>query len=121
MNKLKFKTFTWPNNPERLHVEYVREPVYEKNDAGDTMFVGMGPLRRTVTGSGAFFGSGAYDSFRELAALMGQSTPGSLIHPVCGTMNAYFTELKLSQEPRENFAAYTFAFREADSSGAIPK
>ena len=35
-----------------------------------------------------------------------------LFHPVWMTTNAYFTELKLMQEPTENYVAYSFAFRE---------
>lgn len=121
MDKLQYKTFLWPTNPERYHVSYSREPQYIKTEEGETVFTGMGPLLRTITGSGAFTGEDAYFNFRKLAAMMNPVTPGRLTHPIWGSISAYLTDLTLSQEPKENYVAYTFTFREADSSGNIPK
>ncbi len=121
MNKLKFKTFTWPENPERFSIYCLREPVYVTLEDKSVAFSSMGPLKRTISGSGAFVGSNAYTNFTALAALAQQTTPGQLIHPTWGTISAYLTELTLTQEPKENYVAYTFTFREANSSGAIPK
>lgn len=102
-------------------MRYVREPVYEKNGSGDTVFFGMGPMKRTFTGEGVFFGESAYASFKELAAKFAEPTAGALVHPIWGTYQAYLTELELTQEPKENQVAYRFTFREADGDGAIPK
>lgn len=99
----------------------MREPVYTKNSAGDTVFSGMGPVKRRVTGKGAFFGETAYADFLELLALFNGEGWGELVHPVWGTLNAYFTELELTQEPKFNYVAYQFEFREADADGAIPE
>lgn len=120
MEKLQYKTFVWPNNPERYQQSYVREPVYTKDESGKTVFSGMGPMKRTFSGSGVFFGSTAYDDFKELAALFATGTPGGLNHPIWGLHQAYFTELELTQEPKANYVAYRFEFREADEDGAIP-
>ena len=121
MDKLKFKTFIWPENPERYRVESKREPVYSKTEDGTRTFDGLGPRKRVVTGSGCFAGSDAYTNFKALEALTADVTAGALVHPVWGTVTAFFTGLVLEQEPRENYVAYSFTFREADSSGAIPE
>lgn len=121
MDKLSYKGWKWPQNPERYEQLYVREPVYEKNSSDVVVFTGMGPAKRTFSGSGVFFGSTAFANFKALAALFAQTTSGALAHPVWGTFQAYFTELEMTQEPSENEVAYRFTFREADSNGAIPK
>lgn len=121
MEKLQFKTFVWPQNPHTYREEYLREPVYGKDELGETVFLGMGPMKRTVTGEGVFFGATAFASFRALSALFGESSTGSLIHPVWGSRNVWFTGLELTQEPKENCVSYRFTFREADADGEIPK
>lgn len=118
---LRYKTFIWPENPERYRVESLREPEYVTDDAGVTSFSGLGERKRTVTGSGCFTGANAYTDFKALEALTKAATAGTLTHPVWGTMTAFFTGLTLEQEPRENYVAYSFTFREADSSGGIPQ
>ena len=121
MNKLVYKNFVWPQNPERYQQDYVREPIYARNEAGQTVFSGMGPMKRTITGSGAFFGDTAYADFLALAKVFEDGTYGGLIHPVFGTYRCYFTELRLVQEPRKDYVAYQFEFREADEQGNIPQ
>lgn len=121
MNKLSFKDFTWPTNPEEYHEDFAREACYDKNAAGDSVFSGMGPMKRVITGSGAFFGVDAYTDFARLAALFAQSSTGTLTHPVFGERTVYFTKLKMRQSPKSDYIAYSFAFTEADADGAIPK
>lgn len=121
MNKMTYKTFTWPQNPEHFQHTYLREPEYGKNAAGDPVFTGMGPKKLTVTGSGAFSGDTAYADFKALAAIFAQPEAGELNHPVWGNISAYFTELEMIQEPRADYVAYRFKFREADANGGIPK
>lgn len=121
MDKLKFKSFTWPINPEVYQEDYVRDPLYAKTDDGDSVFSGMGPMKRVITGSGAFFGTGAVESFTTLATLFSSAEKGSLVHPVLGNRSVYFTRLQMSQSPKSDYVAYSFEFREADAEGAIPK
>lgn len=121
MNKMKYKTFTWPENPADFAIDYVREPVYETLADKSVVFRGLGPLKRTFRGSGAFAGGDAYQSFKALAALMNQTTSGTLEHPVWGSFTAYLVELHLEQEPRPNYVAYSFRLREANSNNAIPE
>ncbi|MCI8619287.1 MAG: hypothetical protein HFG44_04355 [Oscillospiraceae bacterium] len=121
MTKMKFKTFTWPNNPERYEVEFVRPIEYRKNDAGQEVFAGLGGNCRTMKGFGVFVGSSAYADFKKLEALLYENTAGTLIHPVWQSSKVFFTRLKLVQEPVENYVAYEFTFQEADASGGIPQ
>ena len=44
MDKLVFKTFTWPMNPETCQESFLREPLYVKTDDGKTVFSGMGAM-----------------------------------------------------------------------------
>jgi len=121
MDNLTYKSFTWPNNPEVYHEDYVREALYAKTDDGDTVFSGMGPMKRVITGSGAFFGSDAAATFTRLATVFSGPDKGALVHPVWGTRTAYFTKLQMTQSPKADYVAYSFEFREADEDGAIPK
>ncbi len=121
MNKLSFKDFIWPANPEEYHEDFVRDALYDKNYAGDNVFCGMGPMKRVITGSGAFFGINAYTDFNQLATLFAQSSTGTLTHPVFGERTVYFTKLQMSQSPKSDYVAYSFEFMEVDENGAIPK
>lgn len=121
MDKLYYKDFVWSQNPEVYRQSYSREPVYIKNDMDVVVFDGMGPLHRTITGSGSFFGATAYTDFQSLAALCGSEEPGALVHPIWGRALVYLTELEMTQDSRENHVAYRFTFREADENGVIPK
>jgi len=121
MDKLVYKSYIWPQNPEHYQQTYVREPIYEKNSSGETAFTGMGPMKRTITGSGSFFGETAYTDFLALAQVFEDKTAGSLVHPVFGTYRCYFTELVLTTEPRAGYVSYKFEFRETDEDGAIPQ
>lgn len=118
--KLKFRMFTWPENPETFGIEAVREPLYTINADGTITYDGLAPLCRVVTGRGAFYGEYAAQSFNALAVLMAHGEAGELVHPIWGTMNAYLIELNMTQESREDYVAYTFAFREASEDGTIP-
>ena len=121
MNKLVYKNYVWPQNPDHYQQDYVREPIYARNEAGQTVFTGMGPMKRTITGSGAFFGAEAYTSFEALAALFAETNQGLLIHPVCGNRLVFFTKLQMAQSPKSDYVAYSFEFKETDAEGAIPK
>lgn len=121
MANLSFGTFTWPNDPEKYEEKVTREPVYTKDAEGNSFYSGMSPVRRRITGNGAFFGSNAYASFKALLAMVNQSEPAALNHPVWGSRSVYLTELTSSMEPRENYVAYSFTFLEAAADGTIPK
>ena len=119
MDYLSYKTFVWPQNPHTSKEELVREPKFHTQD-GVTYFDKMGDLQRTITGSGVFYGEGAYDSYKALMALFGSPTPGNLEHPIWGIFYCYFTGLEMTQEPEENCISYRFTFTGALANGVVP-
>ena len=55
---LKFKEYTWPNDPDTYQEVIRREPQYSTKD-GNTTYTGMSATSRVITGTGAFFGTSA--------------------------------------------------------------
>lgn len=121
MEEMVFRSFIWPQNPEQLKHSCVREPVYTRDEQGNSVFSGMGEGKLTITGSGAFSGKEAYDNFRKLMALFEDGECGSLQDPAWGECNAYLTELELTQQPRKDYVGYRFKFTRANAGGEIPK
>ena len=121
MDKMKFRMFRWPENPEQFGIRMVCEPLYELNSIGQYDYTGMGPMCRVYTGSGVFFGTDAVEWFNALQVMMSTRTPGELVHPVWGTADVvYLTQLQMDQESRPDYIKYSFTFREADEKGSIP-
>ena len=99
MDKMKFRMFRWPENPEQFGIRMVCEPLYELNSIGQYDYTGMGPMCRVYTGSGVFFGPDAVEWFNALQVMMSTRTPGELVHPVWGTADVvYLTQLQMDQE-----------------------
>ena len=65
-----------------------------------------------MKGEGEFVGEGAYATFKKLASLFYQETAGTLVHPLWDAAQAWFVDLKLEQEPREDYVRYSFEFWE---------
>lgn len=121
MEKMKFRMFTFPENPETFSIAASRTPEYTIADDGTVTYEGLGPLCRVITGSGVFHGEDAVDDLNALAVIMAAGSVGELVHPVWGSIQACLTGLELDQESREDYVAYKFTFREADESGMIPR
>ncbi len=120
MDRMSFKTFNWPHNPQKLVVEHSRDPLYGKDDRGGPVYLGMGATNCTVTGSGVFTGELAYDSFMDLEIVFKETTSGMLHLPQGDNLQAYFTELVMEQDSRQQYVHYRFTFRAADKNGGIP-
>ena len=120
MEKLSYKTYVWPRNPQVYKEEYIREPQYYVDD-GVTLFDEMGQMKRIITGSGTFFGETAIEDFQLLAELFEDQEPGDLRHPLWGIRYCYFTGLEVTQEPKENYVSYRFEFTGALANGVVPK
>ena len=120
MDYLSYKTFVWPRNPHTYEEKTTGEPQYH-TESGVTYFDGMGELKRTITGSGVFYGEDAYDQFKQLQLLFEDKTAGNLEHPIWGIRYCYFTGLELTQEPKENVVSYRFTFTQALTNGIVPK
>ena len=120
MDFLSFKTFVWPQNPTTYREVATRTPEYYTQD-GETYFQGMSDLKRTISGSGVFYGADAYEQYLKLQKLMNEISAGNLAHPIFGIRYCYLTLLEVTQEPKENYVSYRFEFTQALLNGEIPK
>ena len=107
---MRYKSFTWPNDPRTYTLSCQRQTALHKIPMGGFVVQDLGRTGTVMRGEGEFFGPNAYDSFRRLLQMFQQQDAGLLLHPMWQTGNAYFTQLRLTQEPRENYVAYAFEF-----------
>ena len=115
---MRFGAFVWPNNPRTYTLSCKRQTAVHKIPMGGYTVQDLGRTAMVMQGEGEFFGTRAYDTFQELLAVFRKGGCQTLVHPVWQTANAYFTELELTQEPRDDYVAYRFAFCEApDGAG----
>ena len=119
LSPMRFKNFVWPHNPRVYSITYERKIAVHKIPFGKCFLQSLGQTRRVIRGEGEFVGEGAYDTFKALASVFYEDTPGTLVHPVWVTTSAWFAGLELRQEPRRDYVAYSFEFWEVlpDSGG----
>jgi prophage DNA circulation protein len=110
---MRYKTFVWPHNPERYSISCERRMALHEIPFGGYRVQELGQARRVVSGEGDFAGQDAYETFKKLAGVYYAGGAGTLTHPVWQGMQAYFVSLTLTQEPREDYVRYAFAFWEA--------
>ena len=113
MLKMRYGGFVWPNNPRTYTLTAKRQTAVHKVPMGGFVVQDLGRTAAVMQGEGEFYGPGAYETFRELLAVFQKGGCAALAHPVWSTAGAYFTELQLTQEPRDDYAAYRFTFCEA--------
>jgi len=114
---MRYKNFVWPNNPKNYTISFERQTAVHKIPYGAYVMEDLGRSCRCMRGEGEFFGPDAYENFKKLATVFYEDGPGTLFHPTWMTTSAYFTELKLRQEPQRDYVAYSFAFVEGFPSG----
>ena len=112
LSPMRFKSFVWPHNPQIYSITYERKMAANKIPFGRHYLQSLGQTRRVFRGEGEFVGEGAYDTFKQLATVFYEETPGALIHPVWVATTAWFVGLKLEQEPRSDYVRYSFEFWE---------
>ena len=115
LTPMQYKGYVWPHNPRTYRITYQRQVAVQKVPFGRYALQNLGMTRRVMEGEGEFFGPEAYDEFRKLASVFYQEGPGVLIHPVWQSARVYFVALALTQEPKQDYVRYTFAFWEDDS------
>lgn len=111
---LKYKKFVWPHNPSDYHISFVKdvaEHKYVNVSGAEIEDFGIGA--RIFSGSGAFFGPLAHQTFSELATVFYERGAGKLIHPIWQPTMAVFTKLDVTEEPTPNYVAYSFEFIES--------
>lgn len=110
---MRYKSFVWPHNPRTFSLTLQRQTAVQKMPGGTFVTQDLGRSCRVMTGEGEFCGLGAYDTFKQLAAVFAMEGPGILMHPHWLGASVYFTRLTLRQEPTEQYVAYSFEFTEA--------
>lgn len=112
LTPMRYKDYIWPHNPATYSITYERQIAVHKVPFGRHCMQDLGMGCRIMRGQGEFAGEGAYDEFKRLATVFYDGGPGLLIHPLWQISNAYFTSLKLEQEPLPDYVRYSFEFRE---------
>lgn len=120
LSPMRFKNFVWPHNPRVYSITYERKIAVHKIPFGRHHLQSLGQTRRVLRGEGEFVGEGAYDTFKQLATVFYEETPGVLAHPVWMTTTAWFAGLELRQEPRRDYVAYSFEFWEVERGAGQP-
>ena len=120
LSPMRFKDFVWPHNPRVYAITYERKLAVHKIPFGRHYIQSLGQTRRVLKGEGEFVGEGAYDTFKKLATVFYDETPGVLVHPVWMTTTAWFAGLELRQEPRRDYVAYSFEFWEVVGGNNTP-
>ena len=118
LSPMRFKHFIWPHNPRVYSITYERKMAVGKIPFGRHALQSLGQTRRAFKGEGEFVGEGAYDTFKRLATVFYEETPGPLIHPVWTATTAWFVGLELEQEPRSDYVRYSFEFWEVVGGSA---
>lgn len=116
---MRFKTFTWPNDPQTYWIVEKKRIAEHRMTDGSFLSEEMGTDAAELHGEGAFFGAQAYGSFLQLENVFQEKKPGILIHPMWHGAEAFLSELRLREEPRENYVAYSFVFRQAGDANAF--
>ena len=112
LTPMRYKDYIWPHNPATYSITYERQVAVHKVPFGRYCMQDLGLGCRIMRGQGEFSGKDAYGEFKRLASVFYRGGPGLLIHPLWQISNAYFTSLKLEQEPRPDYVRYSFEFRE---------
>ena len=112
LEPMRYKDYIWPHNPATYSITYERQVAVHKVPFGRYYAQDLGMGCRIMRGQGEFAGGDAYDEFKRLASVFYSDGPGLLIHPLWQISDAYFTGLKLEQEPLPDYVRYSFEFRE---------
>lgn len=91
MDKLKFATFTWPNNPTNMTLKCTKnlKDFFIPNSGANLQ--NYGQSARILSGEGEFYGTSAFVSFFKLYNLFKESAPKELYIPgVCHLLRLLF-------------------------------
>ena len=109
---MKYKGFTWPNNPATC--KYSVKKAYAEHkypELTGAEIEDMDPNAVILTGEGEFFGPNAYQYWNELNAVFNEHGVGDFYHPVYTDISkALLVELSSDLEPRQDYVKYSFTF-----------
>lgn len=112
LSPMRYKTFTWPNNPSECKYNVTKAYAEHKYpELAGVEIEDMDNKAIVLTGSGEFFGDGAYESWKKLVSVFNEHGVGEFFHPIYPDLTkGLMTELTSTLEPREDYVAYTFTF-----------
>ena len=109
---MRYKTFTWPNNPGTCR--YSIDKSYAKHkypELAGSEIEDMGADAIILSGDGEFYGADAYTNWSRLVTIFNEHGAGEFYHPVYTDISkALMTKLTSTVEPRSNYVAYSFEF-----------
>ena len=114
---MRFRDFTWQNNPVSLRVTSARNVLETKVPYGESQAEELGQKRRKVTGEGYFSGEGCMDSWNGLQQAFAQPGPGILQLPGVAPFWALMDSLELIGAQGKDLVRYSFSFTEWDAQG----
>ena len=121
MANLSFGSITWRHDPTTFSVSGRRTPHYSKAQDGTVSFSGMGSVECRISGTGVFLGRDAWKDYLALEKQLDAAAPTALTHPRWGSCKAYLSELKMTEEPKNEYISYSFTFLRADAQGKVPQ
>lgn len=110
LSKIKYKSFTFPNNPETTSMKCDRAYIKHKYPelAGNEL-EDFGINACIITGTGVFFGTSAYSNAKKLYNEYKKSGVGTVKHPIYSWVTrGLMTNLEFTNEPEVNTIHYTF-------------
>lgn len=113
LNSIRYKWFEFPYNPDTS--TYTANKTFAAHKypdiAGEELEdMDIGDI--VISGSGEFVGDDAYDFWDELNEVFKDTGTGKLYHPIYRDVKkALMTKLTATVEPRSDYVAYEFEFR----------
>lgn len=114
---MRFRDFTWRDNPVSLKVVNSRNVLETKIPYGMTKTEELGRERRKVTGEGYFTGEDCMEVWNQLQATFAQRGPGILQLPGVAPFWALMDSLELIGAQGKDLVRYAFTFTEWDAQG----
>lgn len=109
---MRFKDFTWRNNPTELALELGRNVKETTLPYAGSRLEDLGNVKRRVTGEGYFSGTDCMEQWEALRTVFSLGGPGSLQLPGQKPFLAVMDLLKLLGTPGKELVRYGFSFTE---------
>lgn len=117
---MRFREFTWRDNPVSLQVSASRNVVETQVPYGRSRAEELGSQRRKITGEGYFSGKDCMTSWEGLQQAFSQKGPGLLQLPGLTPFWAVMDGLSLIGAQGKDLVRYTFSFTEWKSQQPFP-
>jgi len=110
LNHMRYKTFTFPNNPATCRYSCEKMLVRHKYpELAAVELEDMDVDAAVISCQGEFFGREAYNQWRELNRIFREGGVGDFYHPVyTDVTKGIMSKLESDMEPRQDYISYTF-------------